>query len=155
MGKKRQHADSESSANDHEGIARKRPRPNHRHHARGQKAVDDSLNAIKKRVRDIERLLARENLKLPANKQNDLERELAAHKQRLAEAQAKKARSKMIHKYHMVRFFGASTTICPGSLALSLLTFMDRKEEGHEICEAAREETGASHRSRRGLTARS
>lgn len=69
-------------------------------------SANDGLNAIKKRARAIERLLSRDNLRLPANKQNDLERELAAHKQRIEDARTKKERSKMIQKYHMVRFFG-------------------------------------------------
>ncbi|KAL2022315.1 hypothetical protein VTK56DRAFT_5713 [Thermocarpiscus australiensis] len=107
MSKKRPRSEDESSANGHEDHAttRKRPRTNHAHKAKSQKANSDSLTAIKKRARAIERLLVRDNLKIPADKQNELERELAAHKQRIAEAQAKKERSKMIKKYHMVRFF--------------------------------------------------
>jgi hypothetical protein len=69
---------------------------------------EENFGAIRKRARAIERLLARDNLKIPADKQNELERELAAHKQRIAEGKAKKHRSYMIGKYHMVRFFGKS-----------------------------------------------
>jgi hypothetical protein len=106
MGKKRPHPDAESSGHGPEDGIRKRQRPNRPHKSKPQDANTDSLNAIKKRARAIERLLARDNLKLPANKQNDLERELAAHKQRIEDARHKKERSKMIQKYHMVRFFG-------------------------------------------------
>ncbi|KXX76470.1 rRNA-processing protein EFG1 [Madurella mycetomatis] len=105
MGKKRPHPGAEFLGNDLEGAARKRHRTNRGLKARPKKPVDDSLNGIKKRARAIERLLARDNLKIPANKQNELERELAAHRERIAEARAKKERSKMIQKYHMVRFF--------------------------------------------------
>lgn len=108
MGKKRKrpHPDGESSGHGAENAARKRPRTQRAHKAKPQPADSDSFHAIKKRARAIGRLLARENTKLPADKQNELERELAAHKQRIADAQSKKDRSKMIGKYHMVRFFG-------------------------------------------------
>lgn len=70
-----------------------------------QKINDGALSQIKKRVRAIERLLDHKNEKLPANVKADLERELQAHKQRIADESDKKLRSKMISKYHMVRFF--------------------------------------------------
>ncbi|KAK3296049.1 uncharacterized protein B0H64DRAFT_162056 [Chaetomium fimeti] len=105
MGSKRPHRDTESSGHGFENAARKRLRTNRPHKPRPQAVDINSLNAIKKRARAIERLLARDNLKLPANKQNDLERELAAHKQRIEDTRMKKDRSHMIHKYHMVRFF--------------------------------------------------
>lgn len=111
MGNKRPHADEEASGH-FEDPARKRMRTNNRPHKSRPQAVDlDSMNAIKKRARAIERLLARDNLKLPANKKNDLERELAAHKQRIEDARTRKDRSKMIAKYHMVRFFGMSVIL--------------------------------------------
>lgn len=146
MGKKRPHPGAESSGNDVEGAAKKRHRTNRGPKARPKNPADDSFNGIKKRARAIERLLARDNLKIPANKQNELERELAAHKERIAEARAKKERSKMIQKYHMVRFFGMSSRICAGVL-LSYLITSGREEEGNEAGEAAREEAGANHRS--------
>ncbi|KAK3948245.1 hypothetical protein QBC32DRAFT_63177 [Pseudoneurospora amorphoporcata] len=70
-----------------------------------QKINDGNLSQIKKRVRAIERLLQHKNEKLPANVRNDLERELQAHKQRMYDESDKRLRSKMISKYHMVRFF--------------------------------------------------
>ncbi|KAL2130407.1 hypothetical protein VTI74DRAFT_6516 [Chaetomium olivicolor] len=105
MGNKRPHPDGESSGNGFQDGTRKRPKTNQPHKRKKANVDLDSLNAIKKRARAIERLLARDNLKLPANKQNELERELAAHKQRIEDAHHKKERSKMIQKYHMVRFF--------------------------------------------------
>lgn len=71
-----------------------------------QKINDGNLGQIKKRVRAIERLLEHKNEKLPANVRNDLQRELQAHKQRIYDESDKRLRSKMISKYHMVRFFG-------------------------------------------------
>ncbi|SPQ22361.1 3813dcfe-cf73-4d13-8564-9e9d4aa4a947 [Thermothielavioides terrestris] len=107
MGKKRPHPDGESAGHSSGDETRKRPRTSRPHKPipRNQEADKPSLSAIKKRARAIERLLARDNLNIPANKQNELERELAAHKQRIEDARAKKERNKMIKKYHMVRFF--------------------------------------------------
>jgi hypothetical protein len=64
-----------------------------------------SVNAIKKRIRDVRRRLERAD-DLPANVRHDDERALAAYEQELAAADAEKTRQKMIKKYHMVRFFG-------------------------------------------------
>jgi hypothetical protein len=115
MGNKRPHPDSEPSGQPFEDPGRKRLRTNNRPHRPTPAPVDlDSLNAIKKRARTIERLLAKtekDGLKLPSNKQRDLERELAAHKDRIQDARTKKDRSKMIQKYHMVRFFGMSPSV--------------------------------------------
>ncbi|KAK0646580.1 hypothetical protein B0T16DRAFT_458484 [Cercophora newfieldiana] len=104
MGQKRTHSEAEPSG--HQEGGRSRPGPQ-KHWSKRQKVdvTEENLGAIKKRARAIERLLAKDDLKIPANKQNDLERELGAHKQRIAEAKAKKHRSYMIGKYHMVRFF--------------------------------------------------
>ncbi|KAK4224159.1 hypothetical protein QBC38DRAFT_26484 [Podospora fimiseda] len=101
MGTKRSRADVQN--NDHVHPDRKKART-HKH--KPKKPIDiDSLSAIKKRARAIERLLSRDTSNIPANKQNELERELAAHKQRIEDAENKKFRSHMIGKYHMVRFF--------------------------------------------------
>jgi hypothetical protein len=66
-----------------------------------------SVNAIKKRIRDIKRRLKRSQ-NLPATIRVEDERALAAYKQELAAAGEEKIRQKMIKKYHMVRFFGMS-----------------------------------------------
>ncbi|KAK7749341.1 rRNA-processing protein efg1 [Diatrype stigma] len=63
-----------------------------------------SLNWLKKRARTIERRF-KAGHNLPANVQNDMERELAHHKQKIAELSDDKHRKSMISKYHMVRFF--------------------------------------------------
>lgn len=64
-----------------------------------------SVNAVKKRIRDVTRLLSRSE-DLPADVRLDNERALAAYQQELAAADEEKIRQKMIKKYHMVRFFG-------------------------------------------------
>lgn len=69
------------------------------------KRKEENINWVKKRARTIERLFQRDNAKLPANVQKDLERELAAHRQRIEDEKFRKRRSDMIGKYHMVRFF--------------------------------------------------
>lgn len=68
-----------------------------------------SVNAIKKRIRDVSRRLERSD-SLPANVRVEDERALAGYEQELAAAEAEKIRQKMIAKYHMVRFFGKRGT---------------------------------------------
>jgi hypothetical protein len=70
-------------------------------------AKPENLNWLKKRARTIERKF-RASQSLPANIANDLERELAHHKQRISEVEDDKRKKKMISKYHMIRFFGMS-----------------------------------------------
>ncbi|EXV04141.1 DUF2361 domain protein [Metarhizium robertsii] len=69
------------------------------------KAKEGSLEYSRKRARNIERLLHRKK-DLPANVQNDLQRELESHKSTVSDKSFLKRRSAMIAKYHMVRFFG-------------------------------------------------
>jgi hypothetical protein len=64
-----------------------------------------SVNAIKKRIRDVRRRLDHAD-DLPADVRIEDERALAAYEQELAAADAEKTKQKMIKKYHMVRFFG-------------------------------------------------
>lgn len=73
-----------------------------------QSSKEETIGWVKKRARDIERILQRDSSTRPANVQNDLERELAAHRSRIADEKDRKLRGKMISKYHMVRFFGMS-----------------------------------------------
>lgn len=64
-----------------------------------------SVNAIKKRIRDVTRKLERTDYSSAEKKLED-ERALAAYQQEHADAEAEKIRQRMIKKYHMVRFFG-------------------------------------------------
>ncbi|TQV94596.1 nuclear protein involved in pre-rRNA processing [Cordyceps javanica] len=68
------------------------------------KAKQGSAEWAKKRTRSIQRMMAR-NDEIPANLRNDMERELAAHKNTIADKSFQRRRSAMISKYHMVRFF--------------------------------------------------
>lgn len=70
-----------------------------------KQAHASSVNAVKKRMRDVSRLLQRPE-GLPADVRIENERALAAYQQELAAADQEKVRQKMIKKYHMVRFFG-------------------------------------------------
>ncbi|KAF8864113.1 hypothetical protein BDZ45DRAFT_643423 [Acephala macrosclerotiorum] len=63
-----------------------------------------SVNAIKKKIRDVSRRLERSE-DIPADIRVQDERALASYEQELAAAEAEKNRQKMIKKYHMVRFF--------------------------------------------------
>jgi hypothetical protein len=68
---------------------------------------DAATGWAKKRVRTIERQLKHASASaLPANVRNDLERELASLKSTVDTTTVKRQRSKMVSKYHMVRFFG-------------------------------------------------
>ncbi|PVH87045.1 hypothetical protein DL98DRAFT_556999 [Cadophora sp. DSE1049] len=69
-----------------------------------KQAHASSVNAIKKRIRDVTRRLERSE-NAPADKKLEDERALTAYQQELAGAEAEKIRQKMIKKYHMVRFF--------------------------------------------------
>ncbi|KAJ5232249.1 hypothetical protein N7468_005205 [Penicillium chermesinum] len=61
-----------------------------------------SVNELKKRIRDVKRLLAKGTL--PADARVLQERALAGYEQDLAEETARRQRSHMIKKYHFVRF---------------------------------------------------
>ncbi len=70
-----------------------------------KQANASSVNAIKKRIRDVTRRLEHSE-DLPADVKLEDERALAAYQQELFSAEGEKIRQKMIKKYHMVRFFG-------------------------------------------------
>lgn len=70
-----------------------------------KQAHDSSVNAIKKRIRDVRRRLERAK-DVPANIRVEDERALAAFQLELAAAEEEGVRQKMIKKYHMVRFVG-------------------------------------------------
>src|SRR5438876_1050581 len=64
-----------------------------------------SINPLKKRIRDVSRLLERSQA-LAADARVENERALAAYRHELATAMEERSRQKTIKKYHMVRFFG-------------------------------------------------
>jgi hypothetical protein len=113
MSTKRKHEESESQGNVHASRqflvpgskpAKKKPRRFEPPQPKVQ-AHASSVNAIKKRIRDVRRRLELAD-DLPANVRDEDERALAAYEEELAAADAEKTRQKMIKKYHMVRFFG-------------------------------------------------
>ncbi|KAH8595692.1 hypothetical protein B0O99DRAFT_661603 [Bisporella sp. PMI_857] len=112
MAPKRKLEDSEPQATVHESrqaqIYGKNPKPakkprNFESSAPTQVHAS-SVNAIKKRIRDVTRRLERSDA-LPANVRIEDERALAGYEQELAVAEAEKTRQKMIKRYHKVRFF--------------------------------------------------
>lgn len=69
-----------------------------------------SINDLKRRIRDVKRLLTRaENLSPEARIVQ--ERALKGYERELEQEQARRQRSEMIRKYHFVRFLGSSSTI--------------------------------------------
>jgi hypothetical protein len=79
---------------------KRKPNGNSKH-----KAKEGSIQHTKKRARNIERLLQK-NENLPADVRKDLERELAAHSATVEDREFRKHRSAMITRYHKARFFG-------------------------------------------------
>lgn len=75
-------------------------------HTKKKAARPESSSWAKKRARAIERRMQRNPDSLPANVQQNLEREMIALRQQLSSRQEKKQRAYMISKYHMIRFFG-------------------------------------------------
>ncbi|KAK3375338.1 hypothetical protein B0H63DRAFT_419958 [Podospora didyma] len=128
--KKRPHAEAEdNTAVAYGERARSGPSRHNGHNAKRAKVIDDKMSSIKKRARAIERLLARDISNIPANVQNDMERELAAHKQRIAEDKERRHRSEMIGKYHMVRFFERQKAIRLAKQQRKKLTQLHKPEE--------------------------
>lgn len=68
-----------------------------------------SVNELKKRIRDVKRLLNKKDLSADARVVQ--ERALAGYEEDLAEEVARRERSHMIKKYHFVRFLGASQSV--------------------------------------------
>ncbi|KAF2455961.1 hypothetical protein BDY21DRAFT_365173 [Lineolata rhizophorae] len=90
-----------------------RPQPGHNYRKGGTDATGISGNSrprkyavgrVKKRIRDIERLLRKQDIK-NADARVELERELVTCKHELERNESGKKRQKMIAKYHKVRFF--------------------------------------------------
>lgn len=63
-----------------------------------------SVNDLKRRIRDVKRLLAKPDL--PADKRIIQERALSGYEKELADEEKRRERSRMIKKYHFVRFLG-------------------------------------------------
>lgn len=115
MSTKRKYGESDPMESIHESRKYQMQPPPPTHNARPSKkprrfeppkAVNaSSVNAWKKRIRDVTRRLER-STNLPADVRVEDERALAAYQQELAAAEEEKIRQKMIKKYHMVRFFG-------------------------------------------------
>lgn len=98
--KRKQHArnNSESGTDEaHIALRTKLPRQEHSY---------PSVNELKRRIRDVKRLLNR--LDLPADARIVQERALAGYERDLAEETARRKRSEMIKRYHFVRFLGMS-----------------------------------------------
>lgn len=103
-----------------------------------------SVNAVKKRIRDVTRLLSRGD-DLPADVRLENERALAAYKQELAEADEEKVRQRMIKKYHMVRFFGKSgSKLC----AVIMSSYQGRETKSHQNAQEAKEAPPRIHKHR-------
>ncbi|TGZ85512.1 hypothetical protein EX30DRAFT_300011, partial [Ascodesmis nigricans] len=74
-------------------------------HPHQKKRSHPSVTNLKKKIRDLERLLARPNSKLTADARAENERALQAFKYELGSASKDKREQALARKYHMVRFF--------------------------------------------------
>ncbi|OJJ51323.1 hypothetical protein ASPZODRAFT_138428 [Penicilliopsis zonata CBS 506.65] len=72
-----------------------------------EKDTSVSINDLKRRIRDVKRLLNRRDL--PADARVTQERVLKGHERELEQEMARRARSEMIRKYHFVRFLERKT----------------------------------------------
>ena len=87
----------------------RRPKKNKSHRVEASASFNTtSVNPLKKKIRDLTRLLDRAE-SMPADVRIDGERALEAYRQELAAAEEDRQRQRMIKKYHMVRFFGMSS----------------------------------------------
>lgn len=86
------------------------------------KAKEGSKAWVKKRARTLQRRFQRDQGNIPADVQTNLERELAAHQQRIEQDKDRKLRNTMISKYHMVRFFGEMIPVSHHSASCPILT---------------------------------
>ncbi|KAL4906607.1 hypothetical protein BDW74DRAFT_135549 [Aspergillus multicolor] len=74
---------------------------------RGEEKQHPSVNELKRRIRDVKRLLAKPDI--PADKRIIQERALAGYEKELADEERRRERSRMIKKYHFVRFLDRKT----------------------------------------------
>ena len=86
-----------------------------------------SVNPLKKKIRDISRLLDRSD-NLPADVRLSNERALKAYQQDLLAAEQERRRQKMIKKYHMVRFFGELSRPASIKRSLNVARKRDRRQ---------------------------
>ncbi|KAJ5156220.1 hypothetical protein N7492_009023 [Penicillium capsulatum] len=84
-----------------------KPPPAKGHSASRQEKEYPSVNELKKRIRDVKRLLNKKDLSADARIVQ--ERALSGYEQDLAEETARRDRSQMIKKYHFVRFLDRKT----------------------------------------------
>ncbi|OOF95988.1 hypothetical protein ASPCADRAFT_30142, partial [Aspergillus carbonarius ITEM 5010] len=93
-----------------------------------------SVNELKKRIRDVKRLLNKADL--PADARIVQERALAGYENDLEEELKRRDRSKMIKKYHFVRFLDRKTA----SKDISRLTRREKEIAGSSTLESKEKE---------------
>ncbi|KAL2868682.1 Efg1 domain-containing protein [Aspergillus lucknowensis] len=106
-------------------------------------ATNTSINDLKRRIRDARRLLRKPDL--PADKRIIQERALRGYEKELADEEARRERSKMIKKYHFVRFLDRKTATKEvkhlsrkhEELAKSTDTEMDEKTKEKKLAKLA------------------
>lgn len=106
---KRAHSDSTTTSKRkyHEGSEDSQPAKKKKVHPPKHEHNYPSVNELKKRIRDVKRLLNR--VDLPADARIVQERALAGYEEDLEDELARRHRSQMIKKYHFVRFLGTRT----------------------------------------------
>jgi hypothetical protein len=114
--KQHRHADSD------EDMQLEGPGSNETGNPKGKSTPRDkdftSVNELKRRIRDVKRLLNKGTL--PADARIVQERALAGYEQDLADETARRDRSHLIKKYHFVRFLGTRSPANPSLVVRSL-----------------------------------
>ncbi|KAL2833206.1 hypothetical protein BJY01DRAFT_225278 [Aspergillus pseudoustus] len=110
-----------------------------------EQPAQTSINDLKRRIRDVKRLLYKSDL--PADKRIIQERALKGYEKELADEEGRRERSKMIKKYHFVRFLDRKTatkevnrlTRQHDELAKSDITEGNTKTKKKELAQLARQ----------------
>lgn len=88
------------------GSSRFHPYDKAKKHIKPRAHPGPSVNELKRRIRDVKRLL--NHKELPADARIVQERALAGYEKELKEELERRKRSEMIKRYHFVRFLGES-----------------------------------------------
>lgn len=100
-----------------------------------------SVNELKRRIRDVKRLLNKGTL--PPDARIVQERALAGYEQDLADETARRDRSHLISKYHFVRFLGMQS---PASLILDIRSLTVNSFIRSQNCKQESEQTPPSRK---------
>ncbi|PKX98202.1 Efg1 domain-containing protein [Aspergillus novofumigatus IBT 16806] len=127
----------------HEGSEDSQPAKKKKIHPPKHEHNHPSVNELKKRIRDVKRLLNR--VDLPADARIVQERALAGYEKDLEDELARRHRSQMIKKYHFVRFLGMRIRLQFDDDLELIWTIADRKAASKDLKRLLRREQEISN----------